>query len=268
MSHGSRTGGAYRRPARRRRDRSDRGPGSGGGGAVYIGAPWRHSTRAERIESHERNPKWQSPPLRIEMSDCINCDTCIRHCPPQFGAIFNHGIDVIIVPELCSRLRQVPAAGVPGRLHLRGPGLDAAARRLVGLPRPARTTRTADVAVESRRLRSDAPVRPLAAYARPHVRPALPCRRRARREPRPPRAHRRRDRAVHRAARGDPRPRRTTSRRSTSTTCRRPRTRCRSRTCCGPTRCGPSLDRDEVLAQAPAAEDGRFRVPRILGEAP
>ncbi|HUQ39203.1 MAG TPA: Asp-tRNA(Asn)/Glu-tRNA(Gln) amidotransferase subunit GatC [Acidimicrobiales bacterium] len=30
----------------------------------------------------------------------------------------------------------------------------------------------------------------------------------------------------------------------------------------------PSLDRDEVLAQAPAAEDGRFRVPPILGEAP
>ena len=30
----------------------------------------------------------------------------------------------------------------------------------------------------------------------------------------------------------------------------------------------PSLDRDEVLAQAPAAEDGRFRVPRILGESP
>ena len=26
----------------------------------------------------------------------------------------------------------------------------------------------------------------------------------------------------------------------------------------------PCLDRDEVLAQAPAAEDGRFRVPRIL----
>jgi aspartyl-tRNA(Asn)/glutamyl-tRNA(Gln) amidotransferase subunit C len=29
-----------------------------------------------------------------------------------------------------------------------------------------------------------------------------------------------------------------------------------------------SLDRDEVLAQAPAVEDGRFKVPRILGEAP
>jgi aspartyl-tRNA(Asn)/glutamyl-tRNA(Gln) amidotransferase subunit C len=28
------------------------------------------------------------------------------------------------------------------------------------------------------------------------------------------------------------------------------------------------LDRDEVLAQAPDAEDHRFRVPRILGEAP
>ena len=28
----------------------------------------------------------------------------------------------------------------------------------------------------------------------------------------------------------------------------------------------PSLDRDEVLAMAPQAEDGRFRVPRILDE--
>ncbi len=28
----------------------------------------------------------------------------------------------------------------------------------------------------------------------------------------------------------------------------------------------PSLPRDEVLSQAPAAEDGRFRVPRILEE--
>jgi aspartyl-tRNA(Asn)/glutamyl-tRNA(Gln) amidotransferase subunit C len=30
----------------------------------------------------------------------------------------------------------------------------------------------------------------------------------------------------------------------------------------------PCLDRDEVLAQAPDVEDDRFRVPRILGEAP
>ena len=29
---------------------------------------------------------------------------------------------------------------------------------------------------------------------------------------------------------------------------------------------GPVLDRDEVLAMAPASEDGRFRVPRILDE--
>lgn len=31
---------------------------------------------------------------------------------------------------------------------------------------------------------------------------------------------------------------------------------------------GPCLDRDEVLAQAPAVEDGRFKVPAILGEEP
>ena len=30
----------------------------------------------------------------------------------------------------------------------------------------------------------------------------------------------------------------------------------------------PSLDRDEVLAAAPAAEDGRFKVPPVLGEEP
>jgi aspartyl-tRNA(Asn)/glutamyl-tRNA(Gln) amidotransferase subunit C len=30
----------------------------------------------------------------------------------------------------------------------------------------------------------------------------------------------------------------------------------------------PSLDRDEVLAQAPEVELDRFRIPRILGEAP
>lgn len=29
---------------------------------------------------------------------------------------------------------------------------------------------------------------------------------------------------------------------------------------------GPTLDRDAVLSQAPAAEDGKFAVPQILGE--
>jgi aspartyl-tRNA(Asn)/glutamyl-tRNA(Gln) amidotransferase subunit C len=31
---------------------------------------------------------------------------------------------------------------------------------------------------------------------------------------------------------------------------------------------GPTLDRDEVLAQAPEADAGQFSVPSILGEAP
>ena len=31
---------------------------------------------------------------------------------------------------------------------------------------------------------------------------------------------------------------------------------------------GPTVDRDEVLSQAPAVEDRRFRVPAILGEEP
>lgn len=30
----------------------------------------------------------------------------------------------------------------------------------------------------------------------------------------------------------------------------------------------PSLDREEVLAEAPATESGRFKVPRVLGDAP
>jgi electron transport complex protein RnfB len=60
------------------------------------------TTRLERIAEHERNVKWKNPPLRIEMSECINCDACLRHCPSQFGAIFNHGADVVIIPELCS----------------------------------------------------------------------------------------------------------------------------------------------------------------------
>ena len=30
----------------------------------------------------------------------------------------------------------------------------------------------------------------------------------------------------------------------------------------------PGLDRDEVLRQAPATEDGQFRVPPVLGESP
>ena len=35
-----------------------------------------------------------------------------------------------------------------------------------------------------------------------------------------------------------------------------------------PDEVSPSLDRDEVLAQAPSVAESRFRVPPILGEAP
>ena len=60
------------------------------------------SKRIARIAEQQREPLWKNAPLRIEMAECINCDACLRACPPQLGAIFNHGIDVIIVPELCS----------------------------------------------------------------------------------------------------------------------------------------------------------------------
>jgi electron transport complex protein RnfB len=60
------------------------------------------ASRDERIANRTRNAKWKNPPLRIEMLECINCDACLRHCPSQFGAIFNHGPDVVIIPELCS----------------------------------------------------------------------------------------------------------------------------------------------------------------------
>src|SRR5256885_507598 len=58
--------------------------------------------RTERIVGRERNESWKKPPRRIEASECITCDTCLRSCPPEFGAIFDRGLDVIIIPELCS----------------------------------------------------------------------------------------------------------------------------------------------------------------------
>lgn len=58
--------------------------------------------RQRRLETREREPLWKNPPLRIDMDICINCDACFRACPRPFGAIFNHDIDVIIIPELCS----------------------------------------------------------------------------------------------------------------------------------------------------------------------
>lgn len=58
--------------------------------------------RDERISTRMRDPRWRKPPRRIEPAECIACNSCVRSCPPEFGAIFNHGLDVVIVPELCS----------------------------------------------------------------------------------------------------------------------------------------------------------------------
>lgn len=64
--------------------------------------PTASNGRSERIAARSRNGNWRKPPRRIESSECITCDTCVRSCPPEFGAIFDRGLDVVIVPELCS----------------------------------------------------------------------------------------------------------------------------------------------------------------------
>jgi electron transport complex protein RnfB len=58
--------------------------------------------RDERIAERSRSQNWRKPPRRIEAAECITCDHCLRNCPPEFGAIFDRGLDVVIVPELCS----------------------------------------------------------------------------------------------------------------------------------------------------------------------
>lgn len=64
--------------------------------------PAAHTGRSERIAGRNRNEGWKKPPRRIESSECITCDLCLRNCPPEFGAIFDRGLSVVIVPELCS----------------------------------------------------------------------------------------------------------------------------------------------------------------------
>jgi electron transport complex protein RnfB len=59
------------------------------------------TARSDRILERSRTP-WKNPPRRIETTECITCDSCLRACPPEFGAIFDRGLDVVIVPELCS----------------------------------------------------------------------------------------------------------------------------------------------------------------------
>jgi H+/Na+-translocating ferredoxin:NAD+ oxidoreductase subunit B len=70
--------------------------------SAVVAQTGRSPARTARIEARRRNDRWKNPPMYIDMSVCINCDACLRACPPSFGAIFNHGIDVVIIPELCS----------------------------------------------------------------------------------------------------------------------------------------------------------------------
>lgn len=60
------------------------------------------SARTERIARQSRDENWKKPPRRIDTTECITCDTCLRSCPAEFGAIFDDGLNVRIVPELCS----------------------------------------------------------------------------------------------------------------------------------------------------------------------
>jgi electron transport complex protein RnfB len=60
------------------------------------------AARSERLQTRSRNDAWKKAPRRIESSECITCDSCVRSCPAEFGAIFDRGLDVVIVPELCS----------------------------------------------------------------------------------------------------------------------------------------------------------------------
>lgn len=66
--------------------------------------------RAGRIIERSRHSDWKKPPRKIEPSECIGCDSCLRSCPEEFSAIFNNGLDVIIVPELCSGCPKCVAA--------------------------------------------------------------------------------------------------------------------------------------------------------------
>ncbi len=64
--------------------------------------PADRSARSERIAARTRSSSWRKPPRRIETTECITCDSCLRGCPAEFGAIVDRGLDVVIIPELCS----------------------------------------------------------------------------------------------------------------------------------------------------------------------
>lgn len=60
------------------------------------------TTLEQRIRQRHRNDDWRKAPRQIEPAECIGCDSCMRACPPQFSAVYNLGLDVVIVPELCN----------------------------------------------------------------------------------------------------------------------------------------------------------------------
>ena len=69
--------------------------------------------RERRIACRSRHPRWRHSPLRVESAYCINCDACVKACPPEFGAVLRRPFTVEIVPELCSGCRRcVPACPV------------------------------------------------------------------------------------------------------------------------------------------------------------
>ena len=156
-------------------------------------------------------------------------------------------------PRAVQRLRQVPPA-CPVDCIYPDPDWTSRARRLVGNPRSARSTRTSSLSAAWPQRAVDGSRVPTSSTSRSSPGSRSPTTRSSS-SPASSRA------ILDHAARG--------RRRSTPTACRPPRTRSPLVNVFRPdevaararprTRCSP---------QAPAAEDGRFRVPRILGEEP
>ena len=52
------------------------------------------------LTTRQRPANWTKSPRRIELDVCIGCDSCMRACPPRFNAVYNFGLDVVIIPEM------------------------------------------------------------------------------------------------------------------------------------------------------------------------
>ena len=58
--------------------------------------------RPARITTHSRHSQWHLPPVRIDVSRCVECSACVQSCPPAFGAVFVFDGKYHVVAELCS----------------------------------------------------------------------------------------------------------------------------------------------------------------------